>query len=82
MSTPKTVAEWQSYVGGLTDDVLYDVASAANSASFVRQLQSEGYDADDIHAVLHAFASELTARDIVTGGDGLYDWASLARRGV
>ncbi len=52
----KSPAEWQSYVDGLSMEELADVTEHANSAAFVHAMSEEGYDADEIHAVLLMFA--------------------------
>ncbi len=66
---PKTLPEWKSYVGKLDGDELRAQAMAANTTGFVRQLQDEGYDAGDIHAILVTFAKRLAAAGTVRRGE-------------
>ncbi len=56
---PQTPAEWQAYVSTLTGDDLLSKAKAANSLSFVRSLESEGYQPASAIDIIRLFARRL-----------------------
>lgn len=75
---PGSLAEWQQHIAALDEDALWEAARAANTASFVQQLQDEGATADDIHGVLILFARRLHALGLRPPGDGYLDLIALA----
>ncbi len=74
---PRSVPEWREHLGGLEGDALRSKAIAANTASFVRLLQSEGYGAEDIHSILILLARRFRDTGQNPPGDGLYDLETL-----
>jgi hypothetical protein len=54
--TKQTVEQWQKYVDGIPADELVETTENANSVGFVRAMQEEGYDAEEIHRILTLFA--------------------------
>lgn len=56
---PKTLEDWQEYIGSLSGATLRSKALAANSVQFVRVLEGEGYSAADITAILRMFAQQF-----------------------
>lgn len=61
LPNPNSVEEWGAYIGGLTGSELWSKALAANTLSFVRDLQEEGYPARDIADILTMFALQFEA---------------------
>lgn len=59
--TPLTIDEWRAYISTLQGARLYSVAAAANNLGFVRQLQQEGFLAEDITDILRMFAEQCAA---------------------
>ncbi len=79
-ANPRTVAEWRQHVGGLEREELVKKAGLANSMGFVRQLQSGGYSAEEIHGVFSVIAGRL-AELRAPFPQGLYDLERLSREG-
>ncbi len=79
MESPRTLAEWQAHIASLSGEQLYSEARAANTVSFVRQLQAEAIDVKTIHAILRAFAERFAALGERAPTDGFYDFADLLR---
>ena len=58
-NNPTTMREWQRYIQGLAGGRLRSVALNAATLDFVRQLQSEGYKAQDISDIFDMFARQF-----------------------
>ncbi|MCK6548696.1 hypothetical protein L6R52_22825 [Myxococcota bacterium] len=76
---PKTLPEWKSYAATLAGEELRDKVIAANSVTFVRTLQAEGYTAEEIHTILVYLARRFPETGQHPPGDGLYDLTRLAK---
>lgn len=74
----KSRAQWQSYVEGLTVEALGEAAEHANSAAFVAAMQAEGYDGDEVHHVLVAFALRFKKLGMLPPPGGYVDLEWLA----
>lgn len=61
--TPNTIPEWETYVASIPASELRDVAIAANTLTFVRTLQEEGFSGGDIVNILGMFALRFEAQD-------------------
>ncbi len=81
MSTiPETLEDWKAYVAILHGPELLAKAKAANSLIFVKTMQEEGMEADDIVEILRAFAQRMRQVQVAvpTRYDGAYmDLTSL-----
>jgi hypothetical protein len=76
---PKTLAEWRIYFEALDAEELWNQASDANSARFVRTLMEEGYRPAEIEDIFTALAKRFTALGQHPPEEGWYDLAALAR---
>ena len=74
---PKTLAEWKAYADTLTGQALWDAAVSANTMAFVQVLQEEGYEAEQIHAVIHLLAKRFVTLGERAPADGFYDLAAM-----
>lgn len=74
---PKTLPEWRTHLATLEGEDLWNKAIAANSSSFVRMLQDEGYEAKDIHTILIYLAQRFRETGLRPPGDGIYDYQVL-----
>ena len=72
MDTPKTMEEWTAYIGELTGPALYSKALAANSVTFVRMLENEGYTPEQIEHILTMFAEQFEVDDQTVPSNGSY----------
>jgi hypothetical protein len=75
---PTTLEEWRAHFDALEGESLAHKASLANSARFVRTLQEEGYDAEQVHAILIFLAKRVHAAGLEPP-DGMYDFARLSQ---
>jgi hypothetical protein len=60
---PNTLPEWEQYVATIPEESFRDVAIAANTLSFVRTLQEEGFLGEDIVKILGMFALRFELDD-------------------
>ena len=80
---PKTIEEWKEYIGSLKPMQLVAKSEAANTLSFVRQMQDEDYSPKDIEEILYSFADRLNkiGLEVPSHGDGMYtSYAELLER--
>jgi hypothetical protein len=56
---PRTPREWHAYIKGLRGGRLKSIAVAAATLEFVRQLQDEGYKAQEISDIFEMFARQF-----------------------
>ncbi|MFH1812148.1 MAG: hypothetical protein ABIJ09_25650 [Pseudomonadota bacterium] len=79
---PQTLDEWQAYIAALDDTALVEQARAANSTSFVQQLQDEGKAPHEIHGVLVLFAHRFKDVGLRPPGDGYCDLLELMNQSL
>ena len=60
---PNTLPEWELYVASIPEGNFRDVAIAANTLTFVRTLQEEGFLGEDIVKILGMFARRFAVED-------------------
>ena len=60
---PNTLSEWAEYVASIPSEGFRDTAIAANTLVFVRTLQEEGFQGQDIVKILSLFAQRFVAED-------------------
>lgn len=78
---PHSLDEWRAHFATLDGQDLWDKALQANSIRFVRQLQSEGRSATDVHQIFIALAQRFDALEQHGPDGGLYDWDALLKDG-
>jgi len=79
MPKPSTPEEWKAYLSDLSDERLGVESIAANSLNFVKVLQEEGLDAEQIGEVFKMFALELDERDMPLSDRGPRQMVSYYR---
>jgi len=61
---PESTEEWAEYIAGLSGEELWSKAVAANSLTFVQDLQEEGKSAKDITDIFIMFGLALEREEI------------------
>lgn len=75
---PETLAEWRAYFDTLDEEALWEKASDANSAHFVRALMDEGYTPKELEAIFTALAKRFVTLGQRPPDGGWYDLTTLA----
>lgn len=78
MNRPSNLSEWVSYIETLPSDRLYSQAIAANTHTFVRELQAEGQTVADVENILVAFVKRLRALGMPVPEGGAFNLWRLA----
>jgi hypothetical protein len=79
-ANPRTLAEWKQYAESLKGSALRDAAASANSMTFVKVLQEEGYGPEEVHAIIHLLASRFVTLGERPPADGLYDLFEMGKQ--
>jgi hypothetical protein len=74
----KTTAQWRAHIESLEPGALFQEATHANTAAFVRTLNESGYTAAEIHACLLLFAQRFQQLGHVPPRGGYVDLQWLA----
>ncbi len=74
---PHSLDEWRAHFATLDGEALWEKAMQANSIRFVRQLQTEGRSAAEVHQIFIALAQRFDALEQHGPEGGLYDWDVL-----
>jgi hypothetical protein len=76
----QSLEQWRSYVAGIPEAELFDVTQRANTVAFVRGMQEQGYEAQEIHDVLVLFARRFQELGQIPPRGGYVDLEWLARQ--
>jgi hypothetical protein len=74
---PKTIDEWEMYVGSLTADELWNKAMAMNSIVFIRKLEEEGSSAEEINKIFGVFLKRFVAIGLEPPTGGYVDFSAV-----
>lgn len=56
-----TVEEWQTYILSIPDSEIFEQVTGANTVTFVKSLQNDGFMPMEIESILRMFAQRMVS---------------------